>query len=132
MTSKTDPDRVIGPIIENDEEGANDRVRITREQYFADRKATTRGTANPSVMDNPFWLFQVGPQGLRAWEARKTFVNAEDPFADSDDRVWCFFRLGGTRTELSDGRVIWIGGEHEDGYDPDFCIYNGKYFYKFL
>ena len=43
-----------------------------------------------------------------------------------------FFRLGGTRTELSDGRVIWIGGEHEDGYDPDFCIYNGKYFYKFL
>jgi len=29
-----------------------------------------------------------------------------------------------TRTRMSDGRIICIGGEHEDSYDPDFCIYN--------
>ncbi len=81
-------------------------------------------------MNNPFWLSQVGPQGLCAWDARKTIVNAEDPFANSEGPVWCFFRLGVTRTELSDGRIICIGGEHKDRYDPDFCIYNGKFFYK--
>ncbi|RMH28034.1 MAG: hypothetical protein D6692_06905 [Planctomycetota bacterium] len=25
---------------------------------------------------------------------------------------------------MADGRIICIGGEHEDGYDPDFCIFN--------
>lgn len=25
---------------------------------------------------------------------------------------------------MTDGRVICVGGEHEDFYDPDFCIYN--------
>ena len=25
---------------------------------------------------------------------------------------------------LPDGRVVLIAGEHEDSYDPDFCIYN--------
>ena len=32
--------------------------------------------------------------------------------------------MGATRTPHPDGRVICIGGEHEDYYDPDFCIYN--------
>jgi hypothetical protein len=32
--------------------------------------------------------------------------------------------MGATRTELPDGRVVCVGGEHEDFYDPDFCIYN--------
>jgi hypothetical protein len=27
-------------------------------------------------------------------------------------------------TFLPDGRIIQIAGEHEDHYDPDFCIYN--------
>ncbi len=27
-------------------------------------------------------------------------------------------------TDLPDGRRVWIGGEHEDFYDPDFYIYN--------
>jgi hypothetical protein len=29
-----------------------------------------------------------------------------------------------TRTRLPDGRVVCVAGEHEDYYDPDFCIYN--------
>jgi hypothetical protein len=32
--------------------------------------------------------------------------------------------MGATRTPHPDGRMICIGGEHEDHYDPDFCIYN--------
>ena len=36
----------------------------------------------------------------------------------------CFSRFGMSFTELPDGRFIQIGGEHEDFYDPDFCIYN--------
>ena len=32
--------------------------------------------------------------------------------------------MGQTNTELADGRIVYIAGEHEDYYDPDFCIYN--------
>jgi hypothetical protein len=38
--------------------------------------------------------------------------------------MWCFDRFGGSRTTLPDGRIVHIGGEHEDYYDPDFFIYN--------
>jgi hypothetical protein len=32
--------------------------------------------------------------------------------------------MGASQTELREGRVVCIGGEHEDSYDPDFYIYN--------
>jgi hypothetical protein len=32
--------------------------------------------------------------------------------------------MGATRSQLPDGRVVCIGGEHEDYYDPDFNFYN--------
>ncbi|KAF6220511.1 hypothetical protein HO133_002944 [Letharia lupina] len=132
MASETDEDGVTSPYkteISDPLEGyrqeeASDLFRITCEQYVADREANTKGTANPSVMNKPFWMFQVGPGGFPAWKARTTFGNAEDPFADFEDPVWCFTRYGATRTKLPDGRVVCIAGEHEDGYDPDFCIYN--------
>lgn len=38
--------------------------------------------------------------------------------------IWCFVRFGQSFTPLPDGRTILIGGEHEDYYDSDFCIYN--------
>ena len=38
--------------------------------------------------------------------------------------VWCFDRFGQSMTILPDGRRIFIAGEHEDWYDPDFFIYN--------
>jgi hypothetical protein len=38
--------------------------------------------------------------------------------------AWSFSRFGQTATELPDGRKIYIAGEHEDSYDPDFWIYN--------
>lgn len=35
-----------------------------------------------------------------------------------------FRRFGRSSTLLADGRLVLIGGEHEDSYDSDFCIYN--------
>ena len=32
--------------------------------------------------------------------------------------------MGQTQSRLPDGRLIFIGGEREDFYDPDFFIYN--------
>lgn len=106
------------------QEEAIDLFQITSEQYTADQDAEIRGTANPSVMNKPFWMFQVGPGGLPAWSARTKFGNVEEDTLSNP--VWCFTRFGATRTKLPDGRVVCIGGEHEDFYDPDFCIYNGK------
>lgn len=79
------------------------------------------GTANPTRMDNEFWHHMVRT-GERAVDARREF----EPKRDScvDDPIWCFNRFGPTRTPLPDGTVVCIGGEHEDYYDPDFCIYN--------
>ena len=107
-------------------EEAKDLFQVTREQYDKNRYANTHGTTNPSDMDNPFWKFQAGPGGLSAWSARQTFGNAENHSADPMNPVWCFIRYGSTRTKLPDGRIVCIGGEHEDHYDPDFCIYNGR------
>lgn len=38
--------------------------------------------------------------------------------------VWSFARFGMSETELPDGSRLFVGGEHEDWYDPDFYIYN--------
>lgn len=36
---------------------------------------------------------------------------------------WSFARFGRTVTTLPDGRLVTTGGEHEDCYGPDLCIY---------
>ncbi|KAL2128968.1 hypothetical protein VTI74DRAFT_8407 [Chaetomium olivicolor] len=38
--------------------------------------------------------------------------------------VFCFSLFGRTETRLPDGRIVYIGGEHEEFYDHDFCIYS--------
>lgn len=55
-----------------------------------------------------------------AWAARRAFARDEE----ARNPVWCYERYGQSITELPDGRVVEVGGEHEDSYDPDFCIYN--------
>ena len=52
----------------------------------------------------------------------RTFFGQEGDY--SKGLIWTFDRMGATRTPLPDGRMICIAGEHEDHYDPDFCIYN--------
>ena len=78
------------------------------------------GTSNPERMKIPFWdaMIRCG------WEASQ----ATDQFGDSScgrsNPVWCHHRFGMSLTKLPDGRFVQIAGEHEDHYDPDFCIYN--------
>jgi ankyrin repeat protein len=77
------------------------------------------GTQNPERVETPFLRAMVAARA-HAWTARRLFAPDEKPTAP----VWCYGRYGQSITELGDGRVIEVGGEHEDWYDPDFCIYN--------
>src|SRR5689334_10441834 len=94
-------------------------MRLTRALYHRE-KHPCRGTLNPEVMDRLFWRYMVRT-GLAAWQARQTF---RDPTPLRAGPVWTFNRYGMSRTDLADGRAIFIAGEHEDYYDPDFYIYN--------
>ena len=58
---------------------------------------------------------------LGPYRARQLFVETS---ACGDGPIWTFDRMGATCTVLLDGRIICVGGEHEDFYDPDFFIYN--------
>lgn len=86
-----------------------------------ERDRTRRfGECNAQPMQVPLWLAMVR-SGLTGYQAANQFG------AEACDRarpVWCADRMGQSLTLLPDGRVVQIAGEHEDGYDPDFCIYN--------
>ncbi|WP_422976908.1 ankyrin repeat domain-containing protein [Undibacterium sp. TC9W] len=78
------------------------------------------GTANAIKTNKPFWLAMIR-SGASAWRASEMF---HDDGSHDGNIIWCYERFGRTTTILPDGRIIEIGGEHEDFYDPDFCIYN--------
>src|SRR6185437_7810011 len=59
--------------------------------------------------------------GFSSYHAREVFKASP---SKEDGPVWTFSRYGAPRTQLPDGRMLCVGGEHEDFYDPDFCIYN--------
>lgn len=120
---------------------------ISREVF--DRQRRPRfGTNNPSRMTLEFWewMIQYEPpipssapsirkelgltldEGVMKstygpWKARQAFN-----ISRSEDRengpIWTFDRDGRSVTDLPDGRVVCVGGEHEDSYDQDFAIYN--------
>lgn len=73
---------------------------------------------NSEVMDIPLWREMVRA-GISAYRAKAQFSDT-----DNMEPVWCFNRFGMSFTELPDGKLVQIGREHEDFYDPDFCIYN--------
>jgi ankyrin repeat protein len=82
------------------------------------------GDRNPAEMSISFWQemvkFRTGAYTARCQYGDTNFLTKEV----GDSAVWCFDRFGQSITRLPDGRVIEIAGEHEDSYDPDFCIYN--------
>lgn len=92
---------------------------ITAEQFAAQRHPV-RGRSNPERMDKPVWTWLVETK-LNAYQAAAMF---DAPPAYAVGPGWCFDRFGCSRTELPDGRILRIAGEHEDYYDPDFYIYN--------
>jgi ankyrin repeat protein len=89
------------------------------------RRAPQRrfGRSNPERMLEPFWeaMIRAGVSGYIAGRA----FDPSSPHAASP--IWCAMRFGQSITRLPDGRVVQIAGEHEDHYDPDFCIYNDAF-----
>lgn len=104
-------------------------MNITR-QIFEEQCKRRFGATNPERMHLDHWEWMVR-RGCDPYGVRKDF-GLERKHADcgpdgcsaSNDPDWCFYRYGMTRTPMPDGRIICIAGEHEDYYDPDFCIYN--------
>jgi hypothetical protein len=120
-------------------------TQISRE-IFEQQRRPRFGNANPERMNCAFWEWMIRGEDVESVEAdgglaeaglmmrEGKLKSAYGPFRArdffkvamnrEDGPIWTFERYGATRTELPDGRVICIGGEHEDYYDPDFHIYN--------
>ena len=77
-------------------------------------------------MSVPFWEAMVRC-GASAYEARRWFKEQCGPLPG---RSGARSRFGQSLTLLPDGRAIQIGGEHEDYYDTDFCIYNDVFLHE--
>jgi len=98
---------------------------VSKKEY---KKGKTRkfGRTNPELVKVKFWQEMI-KTGASAWRAR-------DMFSDTNIRksspVWCFNRYGKSTTILENGNIVVIAGEHEDSYDPDFCIYNDVVVFK--
>ena len=87
---------------------------------FQEWRSPRFGDANPSCMNNPVWEWLIRER-INAYQANRAL---EGPSSCAVGPCWCFDRFGQSTTHLVDGRQILIAGEHEDSYDPDFCIYN--------
>ncbi len=87
--------------------------------HFEEWRMPRMGTSNPTLTNNLVWEWLVKTK-INAWKASQEF--GLDTWGQG--ATWSFDRFGQSVTELPDGRKIYIGGEHEDYYDPDFFIYN--------
>jgi hypothetical protein len=95
-------------------------LRVSPSDYQL-HKSPRFGSRNPERMEFPFWKDMIRTGG-NAYSARRRFAD-DRPFTEPG-AVWCYQRFGSSLTQVSDGRFVQIGGEHEDYYDPDFFIYN--------
>jgi len=111
-----------------------DRISSLDANNLEPRRARI-GTGNPERVSNAFWHFRIAHalalKGLipkdQAEATRTAWKIANRNKSISDSVVhplWSFDRSGQTATALPDGRILFVGGEHEDWYDPDFFIYN--------
>lgn len=103
-------------------------MKIDKSSYMAHGRCRF-GVANPERIHNQVWEYMVRTRS-------DPFVVRRDVFGCGDEierwiegggmegPAWCFLRFGARRVPLPDGRSLWIAGEHEDHYAPDFCIYN--------
>ncbi len=96
-------------------------IGITKEEYLAGRRPV-EGRSNPEELTQPFRVAMIRA-GVNAYGAKQRFGD-KSYRPPREAPVWCAQRFGQSLTCLPDGRVILIAGEHEDSYDPDFCIYN--------
>jgi ankyrin repeat protein len=103
---------ILGYPAEPDE----DVLDVSRDEFLKDRSRRF-GRHNPEKMHVPFWEGMIR-SGMNAYRAAKLFGGP------GPKPTWCAQRFGQSMTFLPDGRIVQVAGEHEDYYDPDFCIYN--------
>ncbi len=99
--------------------------RVT-EAHFHQAPTRRFGSTNPEPMDHPFWHAMIRA-GISGYQAAERFNGRSKAMTEP---VWTAERFGQSLTLLPDGRVVQIGGEHEDYYDPDFCIYNDVFVHE--
>lgn len=92
---------------------------VTKALYAKWRKVR-RGNCHAEPMSNPVWDWLIRTR-IAAYTANEHFGGPDSLKAGP---AWCFARFGCSRTLLPDGRTLFVAGEHEDHYDPDFFIYN--------
>lgn len=100
-------------------------AQITKDQFLLARKPRN-GTSNPERCNEAYWQAMIVERKC-AYAANYRFkqdTDEKDWIQRSDGPTWCADRFGQSLNWLDDGRCIEIGGEHEDFYDSDFCIYN--------
>ncbi len=104
---------------ENDDRPDQPLPALDKGEFLAWRSPRTV-SENPTSLDNPLWHWLV----RMGWSAYRANDAVGGPSAVAINPMWCFDRFGKSETALPDGRVVYIGGEHEDYYDPDFFIYS--------
>ena len=93
------------------------------------------GTANPEPVENELWDQAIKEDwsgyalrqhlGVDSTSGHRDHAHTPSTWREATPGpFWSWRRFGRTSTALGDGRVIHVAGEHEDFYDPDFCIYN--------
>jgi hypothetical protein len=101
---------------------------------LSDGPSRTRyGATHPERVESDLWQKAIRENwngyDLRRYLKTRSSLRCED-YSHSSYRestpgpFWSWERFGRTSTKLPDGRILHIAGEHEDSYDPDFCIYN--------
>lgn len=89
-----------------------------QQDIYEEHKHPRFGRHNPEKCTNAFWLDMIRT-GASAWTARESYHDDS-----SNCPIWSYQRYGRSTNLLKNGVIIEIAGEHEDHYDPDFCIYN--------
>ena len=100
-------------------------LSVSEEEYQA-QKFRVFGGSNPELCNRAFW-YNMLRCNAGAWTARRHFNDTE---YSRGEPIWCYERFGKSITPLGNGEYIEIAGEHEDSYDPDFCIYNDVFHHK--
>ena len=87
---------------------------------FREWRTPRFGNANPQKLNSKVWEWLV--HSRLSGYASTQMMNG--PSAMRAGPTWSFDRFGQSVTASADGRTVYVGGEHEDHYDPDFYIYN--------
>ena len=103
---------------------ASEWLVLCTQAEFDEQRAPRMGQSNGEPVTSAFHLAMI-ESCESAFGAANDFGLEGRAFTESAwSHVWNVDRFGQSLTVLPDGRCIQIGGEHEDGYDPDFYIYN--------